>query len=246
MSNALPLSTTNSLVAGGPRIDTLPESPDGAVAGSPGPVIPPTGGSRTSAFLRQLALAYARKLEGAATNVSSHFGGSFGAPTSAPSSSGLSFAATSITPATAVGAVTGLGQPPPTQDPRQLLAAAARQEGVPSALLAAVVEQESGFDPKAVSPAGAKGLTQLMDGTARDLGVTDPFDPWQSLVGGARFLRAMLDRYHGDPRLAAAAYNAGPGAVDKYAGVPPYAETQTYVRRVLSLYGQYASGRTGG
>lgn len=134
----------------------------------------------------------------------------------------------------------GLGRPPAdVSGVRPLLLAAARQEGVPPALLAAVVDQESGFNPHAVSKAGAKGLTQLMDGTARSLGVKDPFDPWQNLVGGARFLRAMLDRFHGSVPLALAAYNAGPGAVEGYHGVPPYAETQTYVRRVLGFYQQY-------
>lgn len=237
MSNALP------------RIDALPESPEGASLAPSGAPSPATGGSRTSAFLRQLALAYTRKLEDAAAATASGAASSFGAlsfaPMSATSTVGSSLTPTGLIPTTAPTAVAGLGAAPPTQDLRQLLAAAARQEGVPPALLAAVVEQESGFDPKAVSPAGAKGLTQLMDGTARDLGVTDPFDPWQSLVGGARFLREMLDRYHGDPRLAAAAYNAGPGAVDKYTGIPPYTETQTYVRRVLSLYGQYKSEGVG-
>lgn len=136
----------------------------------------------------------------------------------------------------------GLGHPPAdVSGVRPLLLAAARQEGVPPALLAAVVDQESGFNPRAVSKAGAKGLTQLMDGTARSLGVKDPFDPWQNLVGGARFLRAMLDRFHGSVPLALAAYNAGPGAVESYHGIPPYAETQTYVRRVLGFYQQYTA-----
>ncbi len=120
---------------------------------------------------------------------------------------------------------------------RDLIAAAARQEKIPPALLSAVVEVESGFQPRAVSSAGARGLTQLMPGTARSLGVADPFDPWQNLVGGARFLRGLIDRYPGNLSLAVAAYNAGPGAVDAAGGqIPPYAETRKYVRLVLAAY----------
>ncbi|GAB6986963.1 transglycosylase SLT domain-containing protein [Nocardioides pyridinolyticus] len=105
--------------------------------------------------------------------------------------------------------------------------------GVSPALLAAVARQESGFDPQAVSPAGAQGLMQLMPGTAAGLGVTDPFDPTQAVDGAARLLRTLLDRF-GGTELALAAYNAGPGAVLRYGGIPPYPETQNYVRSVLS------------
>jgi soluble lytic murein transglycosylase-like protein len=111
---------------------------------------------------------------------------------------------------------------------------AATSNGIDPALLKGLVQQESGFDPNARSGAGAVGLTQLMPGTAAGLGVTDPTDPVQSLQAGARYLRQQLDRFGGDERLALAAYNAGPGAVAKYGGVPPYAETQNYVNRVLA------------
>jgi len=110
--------------------------------------------------------------------------------------------------------------------------AAAAKNGIDPALLRALVRQESGFDPAARSPAGATGLTQLMPGTAASLGV-DPTDPVQALDGGARYLRQQLDRFGGDERLALAAYNAGPGAVARHGGVPPYAETQRYVEKVL-------------
>ncbi len=120
-----------------------------------------------------------------------------------------------------------------------LIVQAAQEAGVPPALVKAVAKAESGFNPGAVSPAGASGLMQLMPGTARGLGVTDPFDPLQSLRGGARYLRAQLDRFGGDPSLALAAYNAGPGAVAKYGGIPPYAETQAYVPRVLGYFQQF-------
>jgi soluble lytic murein transglycosylase-like protein len=117
--------------------------------------------------------------------------------------------------------------------------AAATSNGVDPALLKGLVAQESGFDPNARSGAGAVGLTQLMPGTAAALGVTDPTDPAQSLQGGARYLREQLDRFGGDERMALAAYNAGPGAVSKYGGVPPYAETQGYVNKVLANAAAY-------
>ena len=115
-----------------------------------------------------------------------------------------------------------------------LFASAAQRYGVPAALLTAVAQQESGFDPRAVSPAGAQGLMQLMPGTAKSLGVTNPFDPAQAIDGAARMLRDLTRRF-GSTELALAAYNAGPGAVLKYDGIPPYPETQRYVRSVMAL-----------
>lgn len=115
-----------------------------------------------------------------------------------------------------------------------LFRSAATKYGVPATLLSAVAQQESGFDPKAVSPAGAQGLMQLMPATARGLGVTDAFDPAQAVDGAAKMLRNLTNRF-GSTELALAAYNAGPGAVLKYDGIPPYPETQRYVRSVMSL-----------
>jgi soluble lytic murein transglycosylase-like protein len=120
--------------------------------------------------------------------------------------------------------------------------AAASSNGIDPALLKGLVSQESGFDPNAHSPAGAVGLTQLMPGTAAALGVTNPLDPAQSLQGGARYLRQQLDRFGGDESLALAAYNAGPGAVARYGGVPPYAETQGYVKNVMAKAAAYREG----
>jgi soluble lytic murein transglycosylase-like protein len=122
-----------------------------------------------------------------------------------------------------------------------LIQQAAQANGVDPALLKALIRQESGFDPNARSGAGAAGLTQLMPSTAAGLGVTDPTDPQQAIDGGARYLRQQLDAFGGDETKALAAYNAGPGAVQKYGGVPPYAETQQYVKNVLGYADAYRS-----
>jgi soluble lytic murein transglycosylase-like protein len=118
----------------------------------------------------------------------------------------------------------------------------ARRYGVSARLVDAVVRVESGFDRIAVSPKGAGGLMQLMPDTAAALGVTDRFDARQNITGGVRHLRYLLDRYQGSVTLALAAYNAGEGVVDAYRGVPPYPETQQYVRRVLGEAGLEAAG----
>lgn len=116
------------------------------------------------------------------------------------------------------------------------IAAAAIRHGVDVGLLTALVEQESSFNPQAVSPVGAQGLTQLMPATARSLGVTNPMDPVQNLNGGAKYLAQMMREFNGDTRLALAAYNAGPGAVRRHGGIPPYRETQNYVSRIMSRW----------
>ena len=115
-----------------------------------------------------------------------------------------------------------------------LIDQAAAQNGLEPAVLHGLIEQESGFDPNATSSAGALGLTQLMPGTAASLGVTEPLNPAQSIQGGARYLGGLVRQFDGNTSDALAAYNAGPGAVEQYGGIPPYAETQQYVTRVLA------------
>jgi soluble lytic murein transglycosylase-like protein len=122
-----------------------------------------------------------------------------------------------------------------------LIADAAQRNGVDPSLLKGLIRQESNFDPGARSGAGATGLTQLMPATAAGLGVGDTTDPAQAIEGGAKYLRQQLDRFGGDEAKALAAYNAGPGAVDRFGGVPPYAETQGYVQKVLGYAQQYRS-----
>jgi soluble lytic murein transglycosylase-like protein len=115
---------------------------------------------------------------------------------------------------------------------------AAVKYNLPPRLIRGVIQAESDFQPNAVSSAGAKGLMQLMPGTASDLGVTSPFDIDQNIDGGSRYLKKMLDMFHGDIKKALAAYNAGPGTVKRYQGIPPYRETIHYVRKVLNLAGK--------
>jgi soluble lytic murein transglycosylase-like protein len=120
-----------------------------------------------------------------------------------------------------------------------LVAQAAQRYGVDPALVAAVMETESRFNPDALSRAGAQGLMQLMPGTARGLGVTDASDPLQNILGGTKLLGQLTEKYGGNLELAVAAYNAGSGAVDKFGGIPPYGETQKYVPLVLSAYERF-------
>lgn len=114
-----------------------------------------------------------------------------------------------------------------------LIEQAAARYGVDPAVLHGLIQQESDFDPGAESSAGAAGLTQLMPGTATSLGVANPLDPAESIEGGARYLGGLMSEFGGNTEDALAAYNAGPGAVQQYGGVPPYAETQSYVSKVL-------------
>ena len=118
-------------------------------------------------------------------------------------------------------------------DMKKMVDAASERFGVPRELVIAVSRAESAFRSEVSSPAGATGLMQLMPATAKGLGVTDVRDPWQNIAGGTKYLRQLLDRFDGDVTKVVAGYNAGPGAVQKYGGVPPYEETRTYVARVF-------------
>jgi len=153
--------------------------------------------------------------------------GSVAATAGAGATPALADSARTLNPAP-VGGGSATGSP----DIPRLVQRVAAATGVPAGLISAVVKAESGGDPRAVSRAGAKGLMQLMDATAATYGVTNAFDPVQNLTAGAAYLHTLLQRYHGDETLAIAAYNAGPAAVDRYSGIPPYPETQGYVQRV--------------
>lgn len=137
-------------------------------------------------------------------------------------------------------AVAGTSSAPPSDfDP--IINEAAQKYNLDPDFLKAVIKQESGFNPKATSWVGAMGLMQLMPETAKDLGVKNGYDPADNVMGGAKYLRQQMDTFGGDMRKTLAAYNAGPGAVQKYGGIPPYKETQNYVANIMAIYEGYKS-----
>jgi soluble lytic murein transglycosylase-like protein len=197
-------------------------------------------GTRIAAIQAQLQAVQSGVAPGTSTSFADQLAA---AQTTGASSPAATTATTAATPST--GTVSGLASTnstlnggAPTQYDAQITAAAAKY-GIDPALLKGLIRQESNFDPTARSGVGAQGLTQLMPGTASSLGVTDPTDPAQAIDGGAKYLSQQLTRFGGDASKALAAYNAGPGAVQKYGGVPPYAETQNYVQKVLGYAAEY-------
>ena len=119
---------------------------------------------------------------------------------------------------------------------RQVVNGASQQYNLPAELILAIIEIESNFDQNAVSPVGAMGLMQLMPPTAKELKVGDPFNPVHNIYGGVKYFGSLLKRFDGNKKLALAAYNAGPGAVRKHGGIPPYSETKHYVKKVMKAY----------
>jgi soluble lytic murein transglycosylase-like protein len=155
-----------------------------------------------------------------------------------PSATTASFAET-LQAATTAPATTGSAGASQSSPYDGLIEQAAQRNGIDPALLHGLIQQESAFDPNSQSSAGASGLTQLMPGTASSMGVTNPLNPAESIEGGARYLSQLMSEFGGNTTDALAAYNAGPGAVKHYGGVPPYAETQSYVTKVLGYAESY-------
>ena len=161
------------------------------------------------------------------------FASALQAATSADASGVADTSAVTGSPGIDYQAVEGTAGSGESGEYESLIAQAASRNGLDPAVLHGLIEQESGFDPSATSSAGASGLTQLMPGTASSLGVANPLNPAESIEGGARYLGELMSQFGGNTEDALAAYNAGPGAVQQYGGIPPYAETQAYVSNVL-------------
>lgn len=211
---------------------------DPSAAGASAPALGPQAAVARIAELQQL-ITQVRC--GGSSNGGASFADALAGAGAQPAASAAAFGTPAAFGATGTGTnVTAAGGSAGSQYD-DLVQAAAQRYGLDPALLHGLIQQESGFDPNAGSPAGAQGLCQLMPGTAASLGVTNPLDPAQSIDGGARYLKSQLDAFGGDSSLALAAYNAGPGAVRRFNGVPPYAETQAYVQKVLGYANAYRS-----
>ena len=149
-----------------------------------------------------------------------------------------------LTQATAVNANIGSLQNASKSQIMDMVTQISKKHGVDDKLVKALIKQESGFNTKATSPKGAMGLMQLMPATAESMGVSDAYNPSQNIEGGVKYLKGLLDRFDNNKELALAAYNAGPTAVKKYGGIPPYKETQNYVNSIMSAYEQMKNFQT--
>jgi soluble lytic murein transglycosylase-like protein len=201
-------------------------------------IAPTSGELATAQRVQQLQAMIEQTRQSAVTGIAPGASTSPAAAAQQPTAfaSALQAAASSSAAAPSAQGATGAAQSSPYD---ALVEQAAQRNGVDPAVLHGLIQQESGFDPNAQSGAGASGLTQLMPGTAASLGVANPLDPTEAIEGGARYLSQMLGTFGGNTADALAAYNAGPGAVKQYGGVPPYAETQSYVTKVLGYAEAY-------
>ncbi len=195
--------------------------------------------SAAAARVAELQQLIAQVEAGPAVAMRGGFAAQLSAATGVSEASAVGASATT-TPATATA--TGSGSLNPSVPFAAEIEAAAAKYGLDPALLAGLIKAESNFNPTVGSGAGAQGLTELMPATAESVGVKDPHNPAESIEGGAHVLREMLDKFGGNVELALAAYNAGPGAVEQYGGIPPYSETQAYVPRVLGFAGEFRQG----
>jgi len=225
------------------QLQVLIESASQVAAGMPASALSSASAAQGSAPAS--ATGFASALQAATTAASSPEGDAVGVaePSGVLGSSGVPAyqgvgAGTDVAYATGLqgGPVSGEGEGASYE---ALVDQAAARNGLDPAVLHGLIQQESGFDPTATSSAGAAGLTQLMPGTASSLGVANPLDAAESIEGGARYLSEMMSRFGGNTADALAAYNAGPGAVQQYGGVPPYAETEGYVSKVLGYAETY-------
>jgi soluble lytic murein transglycosylase-like protein len=202
------------------------------------------GALAASQRVRQLQGLIEQARQVADTGVLGAGAASTGPATGADFASALQAAtAADYAPAAPQGSEAGAGGASQSGQYQAQIEQAAQRYGLDPAVLHGLIQQESGFDPNAQSSAGASGLTQLMPGTAASLGVANPMDPTESIEGGARYLAQMMSQFGGNEADALAAYNAGPGAVQQYGGVPPYAETQSYVSKVLGYAEAYRQSR---
>ncbi|RSL31056.1 lytic transglycosylase domain-containing protein [Salibacterium salarium] len=194
--------------------------------------------NHTSSFLSTFQTYLDNELSGISTRDSDKSSNNLSSIFLSPESSARYFqhAPSSTSTSSAEGVLSQAEDHKASDDYASFISSSAEKFGVDPNLVRAVIQQESNFNPDAKSNAGALGLMQLMPGTAKYLNVDNPYDPQENIEGGTKYLKNMLDKYNGDESLALAAYNAGPGNVDRYNGIPPFEETQSYVPAVMNNY----------